>query len=344
MAVANIDEVHADSASGRTLTLLEQWRRIAALTAGSGGRWHWLGYAVSIALLSVAAVTLFRILSKIDPDRVWAALHSVSAGQIALATVLMAGSYLSLTFYDFFALRTIGHTQVPYRTAATAGFSSYAIGHNLGATAITCGIVRYHVYSASGLGLIEVAKICFLTGLTFWLGNAWVLGASLSLAPEAAQPITRLPVAYNQAAGLALLFGSIVYILWVTRRRTLGRNNWRVALPGWRSTIVQIGIGVLDLSCCVLAMYVLLPPEPSIAIASLAAVFVSALLLGYASHAPGGLGVFDAAMLIGLPQFAPEPLLASLLLFRLIGYLLPGFLAVALLAVRQVVMRKPAQV
>ncbi len=50
---------------------------------------------------------------------------------------------------------------------------------------------------------------------------------------------------------------------------------------------------------------------------------MSATLLGFASHAPGGLGVFDAAMLVALWQFDKEDLLAGLLLFRLLYYICP---------------------
>ena len=65
---------------------------------------------------------------------------------------------------------------MPYRIAALASFTSYSIGHNLGATVFTGGAVRFRIYSAWGLGIIDVAKIAFVTGLTFWLGNAFLLG------------------------------------------------------------------------------------------------------------------------------------------------------------------------
>ncbi len=65
-------------------------------------------------------------------------------------------------------------------------------------------------------------------------------------------------------------------------------------------------------------MYVLMPEEPFIDPIALGVVFISATLLGFASHAPGGLGVFDAAMLVALPQFETEPLLGALLLLRLL--------------------------
>ena len=83
-------------------------------------------------------------------------------------------------------------------------------------------------------------------------------------------------------------------------------------------------------------MYMLLPGEPNIDFVTIAVVFVSATLLGFASHAPGGLGVFDAAMLVALWQFDKESVLAGLLLFRLLYYIVPFVLALAILGSREI--------
>lgn len=92
-------------------------------------------------------------------------------------------------------------------------------------------------------------------------------------------------------------------VIWVSlRQRTLGRGAWAVKLPGGRLTLLQIAIGIVDLTFCSAAMYMLVPQAPAIGFITVAVVFISATLLGFASHAPGGLGVFDAAMLVGLWQ------------------------------------------
>ncbi len=65
-------------------------------------------------------------------------------------------------------------------------------------------------------------------------------------------------------------------------------------------------------------------------------IFVSATLLGFASHSPGGLGVFDAAMLVGLWQMDRENLLAGMLLFRVLYYVAPFVISVILLTFREV--------
>jgi uncharacterized membrane protein YbhN (UPF0104 family) len=100
-------------------------------------------------------------------------------------------------------------------------------------------------------------------------------------------------------------------------------------------TFVQIGIGILDLVSSGLAMYALLPDAPSIAFIPLLVIFVTALLLGFLSHAPGSLGVIEAAMLLALPQFQKEELLASLLIFRFVYFILPLCCAVLLLGMRE---------
>jgi hypothetical protein len=116
----------------------------------------------------------------------------------------------------------------------------------------------------------------------------------------------------------------------------IGREGWQVVLPDGPLTLIQIGIGIVDLGFCALAMYMLVPDEPNIGFVSLAVIFVAATLLGFASHAPGGLGVFDAAMLVALWQFDKEDLLAGLLLFRLLYYIIPFGLSLAILGVREV--------
>jgi uncharacterized membrane protein YbhN (UPF0104 family) len=253
--------------------------------------------------------------------------------------MVVAAGYFTLTFYDLFALRTIGRKDVPYRIAALAGFTSYSVGHNVGASVFTGGAVRYRIYSAWGLDAVEVAKICFIAGLTFWLGNITVLGFGFAYHPEAAAAIDQMPIWLNRVLGIAALTVLLAYVLWAwSAPRVIGRQNWQVRLPGGHLTLLQIAIGIVDLSCCALAMYMLVPNEPQIEFIDVAVIFITATLLGFASHSPGGLGVFDATMLVALWQYDTEQLLAGLLLFRLLYYLIPFTLALATLGIRELLL------
>ena len=301
--------------------------------------WHRFGIILSVTIIAVAAFALYRKLHGLDFNKVLIAMQTVEYRDIVFAALFVAGGYFTLTFYDLFALRTIGRKEVPYRVAALAGFTSYSIGHNVGASVFTGGAVRYHIYSSWGLNAVEVAKICFIAGLTFWLGNATVLGLGIAYEPSAAADIDQLPLWLNRGIGILVLLILITYVAWVWRApRMIGRHNWEVRLPGGPLTLLQVIIGIIDLSCCALAMYMLVPNEPYVDFVAIAVIFVSATLLGFISHSPGGLGVFDATMLIALWEYDPEELLAGLLLFRLLYYLTPFMLALVILGTRELVL------
>jgi uncharacterized membrane protein YbhN (UPF0104 family) len=301
--------------------------------------WKAVGIAASVLIVTVAIMHLFRTLRGVDMAIVLSALAEKSHGQIALAALCVLCAFFTLTFYDLFALRTLGKTHVPYRIAALSSFTSYTIGHNIGATVFTGGAIRFRIYSDWGLSAIDVAKICFISGLTFWLGNTFVLGIGMIWHPAAAASMDLLPESINQLIGAGLLAGIAAYLAWIATgkgRRRLGKNGWKVVLPSAPLTLLQILIGVVDLGFCALAMFLLAPSHPALDFVTLSVVFILATLLGFASHAPGSLGVFDAAMLVGLPMLGKEELLASLLVFRILYFLIPFATSVTIMGVREV--------
>src|SRR5277367_1491323 len=300
--------------------------------------WKRLGIAASLLIITLAVRTLVHTLRGVDGGVILIALTNIHPGRIALAALCVVGAFCTLTFYDFFALRTLGKKNVPYRIAALTSFTSYTIGHNIGATVFTGGAIRFRIYSDYGLTAIDVAKICFLSGLTFWLGNLFVLGVGMTLHPWAASAMDLLPPAMNRLIALGCLAGIAAYFIWLVmgkERRQLGQNGWKVALPSARLTLLQILIGVVDLGFCALAMYLLMPAQPGIDFISVAVVFILATLLGFASHAPGSIGVFDAAMLVALPEFGREQLVATLVVFRILYFMIPFGIAISIMGTRE---------
>src|SRR5712675_505373 len=300
--------------------------------------WKRLGIAASLLIIVFAVTTLVRTLKGVDTGIILTALTEIAPHRIALAALCVVGAFCTLTFYDFFALRTIGKTHIPYRIAAMSSFTSYTIGHNIGDTVFTGGAIRFRIYSDYGLTEIDVAKIFFLSGLTFWLGNLFVLGFGMAWHPWAASAMDLLPPAANRLIAIGCLAAIAAYFIWLLmgeKRRELGQNGWKVVLPSARLTLLQVLIGVVDLGFCALAMYLLMPTEPYIDFISLAVVFILATLLGFASHAPGSIGVFDAAMLVALPEFGREQLLATLLVFRVLYFVIPFGIAISIMGARE---------
>ena len=316
------------------------YRLLTALRRGFTERigWKRLGIAASVLIIVFAIASLVRTLKGVDAGVILVAMTEKSPGQIALAALCVVGAFCTLTFYDFFALRTIGKFHVPYRIAALSSFTSYTIGHNIGATVFTGGAIRFRIYSDYGLNAIDVAKICFISGLTFWLGNTFVLGIGMAWHPWAATAMDLLPDSVNRLIALAGLAAIAMYLGWIAtgkNRREVGQHGWKVVLPSARLTLLQIAIGVVDLGFCSMAMYLLMPAQPGIDFVSLAVVFIIATLLGFASHAPGSLGVFDAAMLVALPEFGREQLVATLVVFRILYFMIPFAIAISILGTRE---------
>src|ERR1700760_3941568 len=206
---------------------------------------HKLGVAVSIAVIGTACYVLYHMLSGIDTYEVVEAIKETETHQIVLAALFVAAGYFTLTFYDLFAVRAIGQRNVPYRINALAAFASYSIGHNVGASVFTGGAVRYRIYSAWGLNAIDVAKICFIAGLTFWLGNAAVLGLGIAYHPEAASSVDQLPAWLNRVIAIAIIICLVGYVIWVwAHPRNVGCGPWTVVLPGGPLTLLQFVIGI----------------------------------------------------------------------------------------------------
>jgi uncharacterized membrane protein YbhN (UPF0104 family) len=131
----------------------------------------------------------------------------------------------------------------------------------------------------------------------------------------------------------------VAYLVWVARMRRQGRGVLlHFRLPGPMLTLGQTGLGVVDVCAAAGALYVLLPNGHGVGFFAFAALYSFAAMLGIASHSPGGLGVFEATMIKGVGGSA-DRLLAALLLFRVIYYIVPFVLALALLGAHEAARR-----
>jgi len=297
-----------------------------------------VGLGVSVLIIAVSTFIFGRTLLTINPHSFEAAFAATGADQIAASFGLALVSYLALTGYDGLALRHL-NARVPYRLTALASFTSYAISFTLGFPLVTGGAVRFWLYNAAGLSAGKVASLTVVAGVTFWLGMGLVLAIGFLFDAEEIGSISHLANWINQAIGLGLLAILATYLVWVTRLRRRGKGVFlNFKLPGPLLTLGQTALGVIDVCAAAGALYVLLPKGHALGYLAFCALYSFAAMLGIASHSPGGLGVFEATMLKGVGG-ASEQLLASLLLFRVIYYLIPFLLALAFLGANEAVRR-----
>jgi len=293
------------------------------------GRWIAGGFSLAIAAFSI--YILANTISGVSWVDLGRAIAATSVSQIVAAMALTAISFLALTGYDGLALRQL-QLRVPYRTTALASFTSYAISFTLGFPLITAATVRLWIYSKVGLTASKVASLTIIAGVTFWFGLIFVIGAGLLFRGEAISAVNHLAPILNRLIGLVILGAVLAYLVWVTiRRRHVRIHGFRLELPGLGLTLGQVVLGIIDQCAAAGALFMLLPHRADIDFFTFAATYAFACILGVASNAPGGIGVFEAAMLKAVPISSQESLLASLVLFRVIYYLLPFILALVLL-------------
>jgi phosphatidylglycerol lysyltransferase len=292
------------------------------------------GLAVlGLSILGFAAV--HRFLAEVHLRDAIAAWHLIGVKQIGAAVVLTATSYALLTLYDVLALRAIGRS-LPYRTAALASFTSYALSHNLGLALLTGGAARYRIYSAAGLDVPDIARVMATASAGFWAGvtvtTATALVAnshifrmgSFDLAP----PVLRV-------TGITILLLAGLALLALRGRRTLRIFSWGLPCPSPGQAFALVLVAALDLAAAAAALLVLVPGANIQDFPLLFLGYALAVVVGLLSHVPGGLGVFEAVILAALSASPRPALLAGLVMYRLVYYLLPLGLAAILLAAHE---------
>lgn len=302
-------------------------------------RWWWLGPLASVTIFSASLVVLWFIVREMDPAAIADTFSKTSWRQIGLALGFTALSYLLLTGYDALALKRLG-LSIPYRTTALASFTSYSVSFTLGFPLVTGGTVRYWIYSAKGVRASEVASLTVIAGLTFWLGLGAILCASLFYATDSVAMLARTSPLVVQSVGAAVALGTLGYLVWIaTDERTFRVSGWNLPLPGLGITLGQMTLGACEVCAAAAVLFVLLPGGHNLDYPGFLAAYIFACLIGIASHAPGGAGVFEATMLLALSRLPYEQVVGALVLFRIIYYLLPFILALVLLALSEMIKR-----
>ncbi|MFJ5488930.1 lysylphosphatidylglycerol synthase domain-containing protein [Hansschlegelia beijingensis] len=319
-----------------------QFPKLRALAARAP--WRTIGACGSLLLFGMVLFVLHRLVQEVDIADVKAAAAATPWRVLGISLAATAASYVALTGYDWFGILHIKRRDVGYPIAALASFTGYALSYTIGFQIVVAGAVRYRIYAGAGLGAAEVAAITAISALTLWIGIFFTL--ALGLVTEAADVsrLDGLSVTVNTSLGVAILVALGAYLIWIGRReRAVTIDGYRLALPNVKSTGAQILIGVVDLMGAAFALWILLPADAAIAFPTFAALFVVAMTLGMLSHAPGGAGVIEATVLLALPNLSTDAVLASLLLWRVVYYLIPFTLALALLGGSELA-RRPIQI
>ena len=298
-----------------------------------------VGYAISLCLFAAAMLVLHRELRHYHYRDIVAEFRQAKPALLVLAAFLTVLDYLVLTLYDALALRYI-QRRLEWSKIALASFIGYVFSHNM--TIVGGSTARYRIYSALGVSASEVVRLVVFCGLTFWLGFFATSGTVFLLQRQEIPEALNAPFASVWPVGVVFLAIVAAYVFVTAfRRRPVTFRDWELGIPSLPISLGQIGIASTDwlLACGVL--YVLLPNPTTLTFVEFLGIFMLAQAAGLLSYVPGGLGVFETVTLLLLSgKVEKSAIVSSLVLYRLIYYLLPFAAATGLLAAHELASKR----
>ncbi len=275
-----------------------------------------------LGLFLAAAWLLHRELAGYHLHDILEDLAAIPKFSIVAALLLTALNYTILVGYDLIATRHLGQ-RLPVRKVAFASFLGYVSSNNFGAL-LGSTTIRYRLYSTWGLSSLDIVKLIGLLTLSFWLGLCSFAGIVFVAEPLSIPAKIPLPFTSVRPIGMLLLALVGVYLaLRIFRREPLKIRGWEIRVPPLRLSAAQILISAADLAVAAGILYLLLPQSVTLSYPEFVAVYLLAVVASVFSNVPGGLGVFELVIVVFSGAENPHVLLGSLLVFRLVYYLLP---------------------
>ncbi len=295
-----------------------------------------LPFLLAAALFSAGVYALFRLLGPVKPADVAAQLQMIPTSLILAALGATIVGYISMIFYDYYALRFIGKSVDP-GVVALGGFLGYAFGNTIGLSVVSGGAVRYRIYSAAGLNALEVAAVSAYVAGALALGLVSVGLFVVGFRPDAAVGLLPLNNDWLRLAAVIVLTVLVLGMVWISvAQPDLKFKSFDLRMPAPRDLFGQLVVTLVDILAAGFALWILLPAgKPDFA--TFTAIFSIAMMVGVISNVPGGIGVFEAVLLAALPStVALDDSAAALLLYRLIYFVVPFVIAFLLVALNEV--------
>ncbi len=296
---------------------------------GREGIWPLVG----LGAVALAGYFLYRELRGHSAAEVRDAMAAIPPHRWVLATLSTIVAYAALAWYDQIALLHL-RRRLSWRFVSVVSFVAYALGHNIGASVVSGGVVRYRAYSLKGLSAAEVGMVSAFTSLTFTLGAMLTGGLALLWQPDLlGRWFDAGPWVYRGVV-IALLIGPWLYVM----GSLLHFRPWRVAgfrlvYPRPPIAARQMIVGPIELLGAAGIIYFALPEAANPGFVAVLGVFLASFSAALISHAPGGLGVLELTFLKAMPDAPPAQVLAALLTFRLLYLIAPLLVSLAVVAV-----------
>lgn len=286
-----------------------------------------LGLALMLLVFGAAVYVIHEMAHEIDLKQLWVSLKATAPINIAYALLATMASYTAMFGYDLCGTRYAG-IKLPISKIFPISFCAFGLGNTIGFGSLASGAVRYRLYTAFGVTPEEIGKIVAFIMFGFGMGIGAVGGLGLLFEANSAAPLLHVSARLLIVAALIFLGLFVSLLLWAGSGAEVkvGKMTFRLPTPALLS--LQLPISILDLVTAAGTLWFLLP-NSNLSFMTFASFYALAIALGIISHVPGGLGVFESAMLFLLKDKIPTADLAAALVgYRFIYYFVPFLMAV----------------
>ena len=281
----------------------------------------------TLAFMILIPVLLYMLARNLDWNEVRQSLLAYKPSTLAIGLAMAVCSYLIFASYDLLAKAYTGH-DLPARQVLPVAFVCYAF--NLNFTTWVGGVaLRYRLYSRLGLDTPTITRILTLGLLTNWMGYMLLAGGVFALGLVELPGNWAVGTGGLRLIGVLLLAIAIGYLLscGLAKKRTWRWRDHEVTLPSLRLALCQVALGASNWAVMALLIYWLLPGEHFFP--SILGILLISCVAGVVAHIPAGLGVLETVFLALLHGQGQGSLIAALLGYRTLYYLIP--LVVALM-------------
>lgn len=306
-------------------------------------RWvRFLPPVLGVLVLTGILIGLHGALAKISFADVLAALRATPRAEIYHALILLCGSCGVMMIYDvpgiMFAKRRGDFPKLAWWRIGFASACAYALSHVLGAPALSAAAIRFRLYAQWGVPAAGIGRIMSVSGTTFASGSCLLLGAVLLVHPR------ELPWFGHELSpvglrGLGVFLWALVaaYVALARGSKPISLFGLTIPRPGLAVAMAQVAISFCDIALACGILYVVLPTVPGLTYAHVLAFYLAGFAGGLLSGLPGGVGVFDTLLLLGLAGYInPADAIGAILLFRVLYYVSPAGLAGVVFALHEV--------
>lgn len=304
--------------------------------------WPWFRRIASALFLLFVAALLVLQARHIEWDKVLTSLEDYPVSASWGAVLLAFASFALYGCYDLLGRSYTGHKLGAGAVMTTAAVS-YGFTLNLGS--LVGGIAtRLRLYTRLGLQLGDINRIISFSMLTNWLGYTLLAGLVFSIWPPVLPDGWKIDTLGLRLIGFALLALALAYFVMCAMARTRKRQvrGHEIELPSARLAALQLATGAANWLVMSGIIFILL--QHRIDYFTVVGVLLLAAIAGVIVRVPANLGVLEAVFVALLSSQMPQhEILAALVAYRVVYYLVPLALATVTYVVLEAQAKKLAR-